>query len=70
MQGRRLVSAPLGRPSCASLAIALENQICINLNNIKYIYTVNFTQFYKQKDVKVIKIYIVELVKLIKQEEH
>jgi hypothetical protein len=29
----------------------------------------NFTQFYKQKGIKVIKIYIAELVELIKQKE-
>ena len=47
VQGRHLISAPLGRLSRASLVIALENQIRPNLNNIKYTYTVNFTQFCK-----------------------
>jgi len=70
VQGRRLISAPLGRPSCASPAVAPENQIRPNLDNIKCTYAVNFTQFYKQKDVKVIKIYMAELVELVKQEEH
>jgi len=70
VQGRRLVSAPLGRPSRASPAVAPENQIRPNLDNIRYTYTVNFTQFCKQKDVKVIRIYIAELVELVKQEEH
>jgi hypothetical protein len=66
IQGRRLVSAPLGQLSCASLAVALENQIYPNLDNIRCTYAVNFTQFYKQKDVKVIRIYIAELVELVK----
>jgi len=47
MQGRRLVSAPLGQLSRASLAVALENQTHLNLDNIKYTYAVNFTQFCK-----------------------
>ena len=34
--------------------------------NIKYTHAVNFTQFCKQKDVKVIRIYMAELVKLVK----
>jgi len=38
---------PLGQLSCASLAVAPENQTCPNLNNIKCTYAVNFTQFYK-----------------------
>ena len=66
VQGRRLVSAPLGRLSRTSLAVALKNQICLNLNNIRYTYAVNFTQFCKQKDIKVIKIYIAELIELVK----
>jgi len=70
VQGRYLVSAPLGQPSRASLAVALENQTRPNLDNIKYTYTVNFTQFCKQKGVKVIKIHIAELVELVKQEEY
>ena len=70
MQGRRLISAPLGRLSRASLAVAPENQICPNLNNIKYTYIINFTQFYKQKDIKVIKIYIAELIELVKQKKY
>jgi len=47
MQGRHLISAPLGQLSCASLAVAPENQIRPNLDNIKCTYTINFTQFYK-----------------------
>jgi len=47
MQGRHLVSAPPGQLSRASLAVAPENQIRPNLDNIKYTYAVNFTQFYK-----------------------
>ena len=43
VQGHHLISAPLGRPNCVSLAVALENQTCPNLDNIKYTYTVNFT---------------------------
>ena len=66
VQGRRLVSAPLSRLSRASLAVILENQTRLNLNNIKYTHAVNFTQFYKQKDIKVIKIHITKLVKLVK----
>jgi len=47
VQGRRLISAPLGQLSYTSLAIALENQTRPNLDDIKCTYTVNFTQFYK-----------------------
>ena len=47
VQGRRLISAPLGRLSRASRAIVLKNQTCSNLNNIKYTYAINFTQFCK-----------------------
>lgn len=43
VQGYRLVSAPLGQLSHTSLAIALENQICLKLDDIKYTYTINFT---------------------------
>ena len=66
IQGRCLAFALLGQLSRASLAVILMNQIHPNLNNIRYTYTANFTQFYKQKGVKVMKIYIVELVKLVK----
>ena len=70
MQGRRLVSAPPGQPSRASLAVAPENQTRPNLDDIKCTRAVNFTQFCKQKGVKVIRIYIAELIELVKQEEH
>jgi hypothetical protein len=70
IQGRHLISAPLGRLSRTSLVIVLENQTRPNLDNIKYTHAVNFTQFYKQKDIKVMRIYIVELVELVKQEEY
>jgi hypothetical protein len=43
VQGRRLVSAPLGWLSRTSLAVAPENQIRPNLDNIRYTYTINFT---------------------------
>jgi hypothetical protein len=52
VQGRHLISAPLGRLSRASLAVVLENQTHPNLDNIRYTYTVNFTQFYKPKKYK------------------
>jgi hypothetical protein len=66
IQGHCLIFTLLGQLSCTSLIIALENQTRPNLDNIRCIYAVNFTQFYKQKDIKVIKIYIAELVKLVK----
>jgi hypothetical protein len=44
-----------------------EDQIRPNLDDIINIYTINFAQFYKQKGVKVMRIYIVELIKLVKQ---
>ena len=46
-----------------------EDQIHPNLNNIINIYAINFAQFCKQKGVKIIKIYIAELIELIKQEK-
>src|SRR6266568_9423676 len=45
IQGHHLISAPQGRPSRASLAITLENQTHPKLDDIKYTYAVNFTQF-------------------------
>jgi hypothetical protein len=66
IQGHRLISAPLGQLSCVSLAIVLENQTHPNLDNIRCTYAVNFTQYCKQKDIKVIRIYIAELVELVK----
>jgi hypothetical protein len=47
-----------------------EDQIRPNLDNIINVYTVNFAQFCKQKSVKVMRIYIAELVELVKQEEY
>jgi len=47
IQGRRLISAPLGRLSYTSPAVVLESQTRPNLDNIKCTYTVNFTQFCK-----------------------
>jgi hypothetical protein len=70
MQGYCLKTAFKSQLRRASPAITLgEDQIHSNLDNIINIYAINFTQFYKQKSVKVIGIYIAELVKLVKQEE-
>ena len=66
VQGRRLVSAPPGRPSRASPAVAPENQTRPNLDDIRCTRAVNFTQFCKQKDVKVMRIHMAELVELVK----
>jgi hypothetical protein len=70
VQGRRLKTAPESQLRQASPAMTLrEDQIRPNLDNIINIRAVNFAQFYKQKGVKVIRIYIAELVELVEQEE-
>jgi hypothetical protein len=70
VQSRRLKTVPKSRLKQASLAAILgEDQIRPNLDDIINIYAVNFTQFCKQKGVKVMRIYIVELIKLVEQEE-
>jgi hypothetical protein len=70
VQGRRLVSAPPSRPSRASSAAAPEDQTRPNLDDIRCTRALNFTQFCKQKGVKVMRIHMAELVELVKQEEH
>jgi hypothetical protein len=70
MQGYCLKTAPESWLRQASpTAILGENQILPNLDDIINIHAVNFTQFYKQKGVKVMRIHMAELVELIKQEE-
>jgi hypothetical protein len=67
MQGCRLKTAPESQLRQTSPAITSgEDQIHPNLDDIINVYTVNFTQFYKQKSVKVMRIYIAELVELVK----
>src|SRR5438045_8867574 len=69
MQGRCLVSAP---PSCLSRtspAPILESQTRPNLDDIMCICTINFTQFCKQKGVKVMRINMAELAELVEQED-
>jgi hypothetical protein len=67
MQGRCLKTAPKSQLRWASPAVTLgEDQIRPNLDDIMNICAVNFAQFCKQKSVKVIRIYIAELVELVK----
>src|SRR5438045_48059 len=70
MQGRHLISAPPSSPSHTSPAPIPESQTCPNLDDIMCIHAVNFTQFCKQKGVKVMRIHMAELAELVKQEEH
>ena len=66
MQGCRLGTALKSQLRQASPAVILgEDQICPNLDDIMNIHAVNFAQFCKQKGVKVIRIYMAELVELI-----
>ena len=65
MQGRRLGTAPKSQPGQASPAIISgEDQIRPNLDDIISVHAVNFAQFYKQKGIKVMRIYMAELVEL------
>ena len=69
MQGHRLVSTPPSCLSCTSPAPIPESQTCPNLDDIMCIHAVNFTQFCKQKGMKVMRIHMMELAELVKQEE-
>ena len=69
MQGRRLVSAPPSCPSRTSPAPIPESQTHPNLDDIMCVCAVNFTQFCKQKGMKVMRIHMMELAELVKQEE-
>jgi len=70
VQGRRLPSALRSRPQRASPATTSgQVQERPNLDDIMNVRAVNFTQFCKQKGVKVMRIHMAELVELVKQEE-
>src|SRR5438045_1358724 len=69
VQGRCLISAPPSCPSRTSPAPILESQTHPNLDDIMCVCAINFTQFCKQKGVKVMRIYMAELAELVEQEE-
>jgi len=72
VQGRRLASAlqSRSRPKRASPATTSgQDQERPNLDDIRSVRAVNFTQFCKQKGVKAMRIHMAELVELVKQEE-
>jgi hypothetical protein len=65
-----LVSALQSQLKQTSLIITSEqDQECPNLDDIRSVCAVNFTQFCKQKDVKIIRVHMAELIELVKQEE-
>src|SRR5205814_4601495 len=69
LQGRRHAPAAPSRPSRARPAPAPTEGLRPNTNDIRCVRAINFSQFYKQKDVRVMRICMTELVDLVRQEE-
>jgi len=69
VQGRRLAPALRSRSRPKRASPSGQDQERPNLDDIRSVRAVNFTQFCKQKGVKVMRIHMAELVELVKQEE-
>jgi hypothetical protein len=71
VQGRRHVPARKGRPRHASpVPTPQEDLTRPNLDDIRCVRAVNFTQFCKQKGVRVMRLHMAELVEMVNQEEN